>query len=158
MRTREEEGSFKKIKKLIEKNSFCILATISPDGKPHSVGVIYSARGLDIYIFTGRGTKKVRNISNNRQVAVAIPVPYILRFIPPRVIQFQGRGEILPISDSSANQVYKWRIPKDVDGCFIHIRPEGKIWTHGIGMSFIERARRPEKVGRTIAIPESGII
>ncbi|MCP8305067.1 MAG: pyridoxamine 5'-phosphate oxidase family protein [archaeon] len=142
----------KEIKKLIKKNSFCVLSTISSEGKPHTVGMIYYARGLDIYILTGRQTKKVQNISINPQVAVVIQVPYIFRFIPPRVIQFQGRAEILPITDPTANKVYKWRIPQEVDGYFIHIQPERKIWTHGIGMSMIKRARHPEKAERTITI------
>jgi len=140
------------IKKLIEKHSFCVLSTISPDGKPHSVGVIYSAQKLDLYIFTGAKSRKARNISVNPQVAVTIPIPYIFRFIPPRVIQFQGRAEILSKADPLANQIYRWRIPKDIDGCFVHIRPEGKIWTHGVGMSIIERARHPERARRTTPI------
>jgi len=80
---------------------------------------------------------------------VIIPVPYIFRFIPPRVIQFQGRAEILPVSDPSANEVYKWRMPKDVDACLIRIRPRRKIWTHGIGMSAIERGR-PARISNPI--------
>jgi uncharacterized protein YhbP (UPF0306 family) len=142
----------KEIERTIDKKSFCILTTISSEGKPHSVGVIYSAKGLDIYIYTGRKTKKAQNISANPQVAMVIPVPYIFRFIPPRVIQFQGRAEILTPTDPNANRVYKWKIPKDVDGCFIHVRPEGRIWTQGIGMSAIERVRHPEKAGRTTPI------
>jgi len=142
----------KEITKLLEKNSFCILSTTSLDGKPHAVGVIYSAKELDIYIQSGRQTKKVRNISKNPHVAVVIPIPYIFRFIPPRVIQFQGRAEILPVTNPKANEVYKWRIIDEADGCFIHIRPHRKIWTQGIGMSFIERARHPEKSGRTITL------
>lgn len=54
------------IEKLIKKNSFCVLTTVSSDGKPHAVGDIYSTQGLDIYNLTGRKTRKARNIYQSK--------------------------------------------------------------------------------------------
>jgi uncharacterized protein YhbP (UPF0306 family) len=148
------------IKRLIGKNHFCVIATASRDGKPHTAGVLYCSKDLELYVYTGRDAKKVRNIRENPCVAITIPVwRSHLPFAPPRSIQFQGMAEILSTNEPVAQGIYNFRILfkrikiTDKGGCFIHIRPTEKINTHGVGISVFSMARHPEKANRTTTIP-----
>jgi nitroimidazol reductase NimA-like FMN-containing flavoprotein (pyridoxamine 5'-phosphate oxidase superfamily) len=146
----------------MSKNHYCVLATAARDGRPQSTGVIYCSRGLDLYIYTGEHSAKVKNIERNPSVAVTIPVwgrqPF---WVPPQSIQFQGVANVLPADDQAAREIYKFRILfVHVDaailkarGCFLHVRPTKHINTYGVGVSRTKMARHPEEATRRTPIP-----
>jgi nitroimidazol reductase NimA-like FMN-containing flavoprotein (pyridoxamine 5'-phosphate oxidase superfamily) len=148
------------IEKLMSRNHYCILATASGDGRPQSTGVIYCSKGLDLYVYSDPHSKKARNIVQNPNVAVTIPVwGHQLFWVPPRSIQFQGVADILPADDPVANEAYKFKVLfmevsiSNAKGCFVHIRPTKRISTYGVGVPRMTMARHPEEANRRTRIP-----
>src|SRR5262245_52112576 len=62
------------VAKAIAKRSFCMLATVSPRGRPHAAGVLYQAIGTTLNLNMSRDSRKGRNIVQNPHVAVTIPI------------------------------------------------------------------------------------
>ena len=57
------------VKRAIARNSYCALATASPEGRPHVVGVLYAFARDTVYIITERNSRKVRDIEANPRVS-----------------------------------------------------------------------------------------
>ena len=53
-------------------HELCRLATASRDGRPHVVPVIYALDGDDIIIAVDYGTKKLKNLRENKHVALVV--------------------------------------------------------------------------------------
>lgn len=150
------------IEKLLARNHFCVLATVSEKGLPQSTGVIYCSKGFDLYIYTEPQSKKARNISRNPKVSVTVPVwdrkPF---WTPPRCIQFQGVADLLPIDDERANEAYRFRVLSmtvkagsyETKGCFIHVRPSRRVNTYGVGVPRMTMARHPERAIKDTPLP-----
>ncbi len=99
--------TFAYVEKLLRTKNFGVLTTITPVGKPHSVGVVYAVSPLSepfcIYLITRVALKKARNINNDSNVSFVVPFPhYIFRIVPPACIQFQGKTEFIPIDNPDA--------------------------------------------------------
>lgn len=150
----------REIEELISRNHYCILATLSKDGRPHSTGVIYCAKRLDLYIYTEPDHTKARNVALNPNVAVTIPVwGHQLFWVPPQSIQFQGIANILPADDPVAKKVYEFKVLfmkmniTDEKGCFIHVRPTKYIYTYGVGVPRMTMAKHPKEANKKTPIP-----
>jgi PPOX class probable F420-dependent enzyme len=72
------------------KHEVCRFATASKDARPHVVPVIYALAGEDIVIAVDYGTKKLRNLRENRRVALVVD-----DFRPNRGLMVEGDCEIL---------------------------------------------------------------
>jgi len=57
----------KQTRSILTKPEIVRLTTIQPDGYPHTVPVWFMLDGDDIIIFTGRGSRKVKNALENRK-------------------------------------------------------------------------------------------
>lgn len=68
----------------------CRLATASKDGKPHVVPVIYAIDGEDVVVAIDYGTKKLRNLRENRSVALVVD-----EYRPNRAVMLEGECGIL---------------------------------------------------------------
>ncbi|MFX0116515.1 MAG: pyridoxamine 5'-phosphate oxidase family protein, partial [Candidatus Hodarchaeota archaeon] len=104
--------TFEFIEKQLRKKGFCIFSSVSPKGRSHSAGIIYgvSPPGTEFafYILTGNYSRKARNVKSNPNVSVVVPFPhYYLRMVPQWVVQFQGKGEIVPFEDSGAQETFR---------------------------------------------------
>jgi MoaA/NifB/PqqE/SkfB family radical SAM enzyme/nitroimidazol reductase NimA-like FMN-containing flavoprotein (pyridoxamine 5'-phosphate oxidase superfamily) len=136
------EGLRNLVVDFLRRNSYCTVAT-SDDESPHASIVLYASRDMELYFFTGSGTKKLRNILKNPRVAVAVEGRKLLVF--PQAVQIQGRAEVLPKDDKEAENVYfsrlrfEHRIAKRIydryDVRWVKIVPE-KIFTYRIGTRF----------------------
>ena len=51
------------------------LVSIRPDGRPHVAPVWYERDGGQVWVMTGSGTAKARNITNNPAVSLSIAAP-----------------------------------------------------------------------------------
>ena len=51
------------------------LVSIRPDGRPHVAPVWYARDGDRVWVMTGSGTAKARNITNNPAVSLSIAAP-----------------------------------------------------------------------------------
>ena len=68
----------------------CRLATASKDGKPHVVPVIYALDGEDVIVAVDYGTRKLRNLRENRSVALVVD-----EYRPNRAVMVEGECEIV---------------------------------------------------------------
>ena len=143
---------FDYIEKQLRKKTFGILTTVTPQGRPHSVGVVYAVAPLGqpccLYLITRPVLKKARNIRDNPNVSLVVPFPhYLFRSIPPRCIQFQGKAELLPIDDPIVIKAFQSSIVlkrsmehslRLGESVFIRIVPDKKIFCFGIGANILQ--------------------
>ncbi|GAA1119614.1 PPOX class F420-dependent oxidoreductase [Kribbella jejuensis] len=80
------------VREALDAASFGHLATIGPDGAPHSAPVYVAARGEQVVFFTGPQTRKGRNIRRDPRVALSI-VP-AAKWFEPIVIRGQVVDQI----------------------------------------------------------------
>jgi general stress protein 26 len=147
--------------KAIAKRSFCMLATVSPSGRPHVAGVLYQAIGTTLYVNMSRDGRKGRNIVENPHVAVSIPIRRVPVAAPPSTVQFQGRAEMLGFDDPDIVRLVAAGELKNItshgeldhpDGCFVRITPQRRITTYGLGMSLLKLIRDPLHAGGTVEL------
>jgi len=79
----------KKERAFIEANELCRLATASKDGKPQVTPVIYAMDGDKFVIVTDYGTKKLKNVRENPNVALVVD-----RFHPNVAVTVEGTCEV----------------------------------------------------------------
>lgn len=150
--------------RVIDRRSFCTLATTSPQGRAHVAGVLYEAVGTDLYVSTMRASRKARNIEANPFVAVCIPVRR-LPVGPPSSVQFQGRAELIDLDDpqlhrlADAGQLKGVTSHGELDlpgGCFVRITPNGRAATYGLGLSLRQLLRDPLSAGGSADLTTGG--
>ena len=138
---------FAYVEKQLRKKSFGILTTVTPQGRPHSVGVVYAVAPPDLpfslYLISRPVLKKARNIRNNPNVSFVVPFPhYLVRLIPPSCVQFQGKAEPIPFEDPIAIKSFQSSIVlrrsllhsvELGESIFFRIVPDKKIFCWGIG-------------------------
>lgn len=148
-------------RRAVAKQSFCVLATSSAANRPHAVGVLYAAVDLTLYFLMGEDTVKVRNIRQNPQVAVSIPVRRY-PFAPPMAVQFQGTAEILGVKDPQVTALLEAgrlkRIARlgaiDAPGvCFVRVTPRKRIATYGLGIPLLRLLRDVSQGARSVPLP-----
>jgi len=76
--------------KFLKEHELCRLATASKDAKPHVVPVIYALDGENIVIAIDYGTKKLKNLRENKSVALVVD-----DYKPNNAILVEGECEIL---------------------------------------------------------------
>jgi PPOX class probable F420-dependent enzyme len=60
------------VRRVLDGASFAHLATVLPDGSPHSTPVYVGAHGDRIVFFTGPGSRKARNLRREPRMALSI--------------------------------------------------------------------------------------
>lgn len=63
------------IRQALDGTSLAHLATVLPDGAPHSVPLWISTEGDHIAILTGPGSRKARNLRRDPRVALSLTTP-----------------------------------------------------------------------------------
>ena len=61
------------VKKIMKKNTWCVLSTTNSKGDPQSSVVMYQSDGNAIYFTSGEPTLKARNMRKNNNVSITIP-------------------------------------------------------------------------------------
>jgi PPOX class probable F420-dependent enzyme len=69
----------------LRSNEVCRLATASKDGKPQVTPVMYALDGTSFVIAVDYGTKKLRNVKDNPNVALVVD-----RLRPTRAVTVEG--------------------------------------------------------------------
>ncbi len=135
----------------IGRRSFATLASVSPAGHPHVVGVLYESAGSELFVSTLRSSRKARNIAANGRVGVCIAIRR-LPVGPPSTVQFQARAEVLDVDDPVITALVadgqlgsitghgELDLP---DGCFLRIELPQRLHTYGLGMSLWSLIRDP---------------
>jgi nitroimidazol reductase NimA-like FMN-containing flavoprotein (pyridoxamine 5'-phosphate oxidase superfamily) len=149
--TKSDPQLREQVTRALARRSFCVLATASPAGEPHAVGVLYAPDHTTLYVHTFRDTRKARNVAANPYVAVCVPVRR-LPVGPAMAVQFRGRAEIVEHDDPEiARLIQSGRLRKilvdgaleDPRGCFLRITPAGRVSTYGIGIPLRQVLRDP---------------
>jgi|1186.fasta_scaffold1080521_2 PPOX class probable F420-dependent enzyme len=84
------------VRSLFDGANFAHLATLMPDGSPHSVAVWAGLEGDHVVFFTQEGSLKARNLTKDPRVAISITDhedPYHTA---------QLRGEVVEVRDAEA--------------------------------------------------------
>ncbi|CAN5139764.1 hypothetical protein BH18ACT4_BH18ACT4_02050 [soil metagenome] len=143
------------VTKAIASRSFCTLATASAANRPHVAGVIYVADENVLYVSTLRTSRKARNIAENPDVFVCIPVRR-LPVGPPSSVQFAAVAELLASNDPEVVGLAEAGRLKPIvshceldlaDGCFLRITPTGRLHTYGLGLTLRQLIRNPLEAG-----------
>ena len=128
----------------IGKASFAIVSHVTPAGGPRSSGVVYAEERHHLYVAVAPDGWKARQITDDRQVAVTIPVRRggalsLLLPIPPATISFHARAIAHPAGSLDLRTVSKKLLsllPKDRRAATVlELVPEGTFLTYGIGVS-----------------------
>ena len=78
------------VRRLVEQPNYAHIATLMPDGAPHSVPVWIDIEGDNVAILTGPGSRKARNLERDPRVAISIidvDQPYASALIRGRVVE-----------------------------------------------------------------------
>jgi general stress protein 26 len=159
----------------IRRRDFGVLSTVSNERKPHAVGVNYGVsrpgRDLVIYVMTRRHLQKARNIAQNPDVSLVIPLTRrLLWFVPPPTIQLHGRAEIVDWTDEEGTDVFRhfWMGRRILEAyqashrrgetriCFLKIMPDPVIYTYMVGSSIWQVRARMESGAAKVDIPPRG--
>ena len=76
--------------RFLKDHEVCRLATASRGAKPHVVPVIYALDGEDVIVAVDYGTKKLKNLKENKSVALVVD-----DYRPNRAVMIEGECEIL---------------------------------------------------------------
>lgn len=60
------------VRRLVERPNYAHIATLMPDGAPHSVPVWIDVEGDHLAFLTGPGSRKARNLERDPRVAISI--------------------------------------------------------------------------------------
>lgn len=63
------------VREVLQSTAIAHVATIQPDGGPHSVPVWIDTEGEHIVIMTGPGSRKARNLRRDPRVAISLTAP-----------------------------------------------------------------------------------
>jgi hypothetical protein len=113
---------------------------------------------LALYVMTRRHLQKARNIAQNPQVSLVVPIRRLLWFLPPATIQLRGRAELLGAADAEGRAVFQrfWlgrRIVKSYQAmerrgeariCFLKITPEPLVQSYMVGTTVLGLMRHME--------------
>jgi PPOX class probable F420-dependent enzyme len=81
------------VRALFEGANFAHLATLMPDGSPHSVAIWAGLEGDNVVFFTQDGSLKARNVDRDPRVAISITDhddPYQTAQLRGKVIEIRG--------------------------------------------------------------------
>ncbi len=140
-----------KLLKIINKRSFCILASTSEANRSHSAGVVYQAVDGNLWIHTTGSSRKARNVTATGHVGVTIAFRR-LPAGPPFTIHYQSTARLIPMDDPEVTVLIKAGQLKRIsghgaltmeDGCFIKIDKPRSLHSYGPGANVIALIRDP---------------
>ncbi len=125
--------------------------------------MLYAVVDGVLYVSTLEGSKKARNIRENPQVAVCIPVRRY-PVAPPFLVQFGAMAEILSAQDPTIVALLQARRLRKITGhgalddpgaCILRITPARRVFTYGIGVPLRTLLRDPTHADRTFDLDVS---
>ncbi|TCO35649.1 PPOX class probable F420-dependent enzyme [Kribbella steppae] len=114
------------VRDVLDTPSYAHVATVLPDGSPHSTPVYVGARGDQIVFFTGPGTRKARNLRRDPRLMLSI-VPVDNPFQPVvrgRVVEWIEGDEAWEIIDRLVAKYIDLRYPRDQERMVLVVEPE----------------------------------
>jgi PPOX class probable F420-dependent enzyme len=93
------------VRALLGGANFAHLATLMPDGAPHSVAIWAGLEGDDVVFFTQEGSLKANNMGKDPRVAISITDhdnPYRTAQLRGEVVEIRGREAANELADQLA--------------------------------------------------------
>ncbi|WP_062991524.1 PPOX class F420-dependent oxidoreductase [Nocardia anaemiae] len=115
------------VRRVLDGTSIAHLATVLPDGGPHSVPVWVGTHGDHIVILTGPGSRKARNLRRDPRVALSLtPVdnPFEPVIVRGRVIEWLEGDAAWTIIDQIAEKYIGQPYTRDQERVIAVIEPE----------------------------------
>ena len=91
------------VRALVDDVNFAHVATVLPDGAPHSVAVWIGTAGDRLVFFTQEASRKARNLARDPRVAISIADranPYRAAYLRGRVVETRTGEAALPLIDA----------------------------------------------------------
>lgn len=122
------------VRRVLDGTSIAHLATVLPDGSPHTTPVYIGAHGDRIVFFTGPGMRKARNLRRDPRMALSIaPVDNLFEpvVIRGRVIEWIEGDPAWRIIDQLAMKYTGAPYPRAQERVVVVIEPDHQ--TVGVG-------------------------
>jgi PPOX class probable F420-dependent enzyme len=124
----EETEMITEVRRLLERPNYAPIATLLPDGAPHSVPVWIDLEGRDnLVILTGPGSRKARNVARDPRVAISIidvDQPYASVLIRGQVVELIDGDRAWDIIDRIARKYTGEPYPLRSDRIILLIKPD----------------------------------
>ena len=95
------------VRPLLEGRNFAHVATLLPDGSPHSVPVWVGVEDDRVVFFTQEGSRKARNVERDPRVAISVvdhERPYLSAHLRGRVVGKREGDAALEVMDRLARR------------------------------------------------------
>ncbi|GAA3465236.1 PPOX class F420-dependent oxidoreductase [Saccharothrix longispora] len=118
------------VRRVLDGTSIAHLATVLPDGAPHSVPVWVGTHGEHVVVFTGPGSRKARNLRRDPRVALSLtPVDNPLQpvAVRGRVVRWVEGDAAWEIVDRISTKYTGGPYPRGDDRVVALIEPERQI-------------------------------
>ncbi len=148
--------------KEVQKQFFAVLGMVTAKGEARTAGIVYVARGREIFIGTSKGAWKTRHVKQNPNVSLTVTIHKRIPFlpflpIPPATVTFQGEAKVHTIEEVGRDVIDTLFRGMEIDetfvadSCVIRVKPRGDFVTYGVGVS-LRTMRNPEKSRGKIAV------
>ncbi|GAA1553511.1 PPOX class F420-dependent oxidoreductase [Dactylosporangium maewongense] len=115
------------VARLVEDVNYAHIATLLPDGSPHSVPVWIDREGDRLAVLTGPGSRKARNVARDPRVAISIidhAQPYATALIRGRVTEVLDGDDAWRVIDRIAVKYTGAPYPLRSDRVVLLIEPD----------------------------------
>jgi PPOX class probable F420-dependent enzyme len=115
------------VRDLVEGVNYARIATLLPDGSPHSVPVWIGFAGDQIAVLTSPGSRKARNLDRDPRVAISITDherPFVMAQIRGRVVERVTGEPAWTIIDRLSQKYIGQPYPQRTDRIVYLIEPE----------------------------------
>ena len=114
------------VRRLVARPNYAHIATLMPDGAPHSVPVWIDLEGDNLAILTGPGSRKARNLERDPRLAISIidvDQPYASALIRGQVVEFLEGDRAWEIIDRISRKYTGHPYPVRADRIILLIKP-----------------------------------
>ena len=114
------------IRRLLGTTAVAHLATVLPDGSPHSVPVFVGAEGDRIAFFTGPGSQKAKNLRRDPRVALSLAAaddPFTPVVVRGQVVEWLAGDAAWEIVDRIAKRYIGQPYPREQERVVALIEP-----------------------------------
>ena len=115
------------VSQLVARPNYAHIATLMPDGAPHSVPVWIDLEGDNVAILTGPGSQKARNLKRDPRLAISIidaDQPYESALIRGQVVGFLEGDRAWEIIDRISRKYTGHPYPLRSDRIILLIKPD----------------------------------
>jgi PPOX class probable F420-dependent enzyme len=115
------------VRRLLDRPNYAHLATLMPDGAPHSVPVWIVIEGDHLAILTGPGSRKARNIERDPRVAISlidVDQPHMSVLIRGQVVELVDGDRAWEIIDRIAQKYIGQPYPLRTGRIVFLIKPD----------------------------------